>query len=78
MDNEYIQAERLKSRLLGLEDGFRAAMHDEMLEAIKAASHALRSYQYGNSSEELAKEMADALDGIVAKAEGGEINGKRF
>jgi hypothetical protein len=29
---------------------------------LEAASHALRSYQYGNASEELAEEMADCID----------------
>jgi hypothetical protein len=30
-----------------------------------AASHALRSYQYGNSATELAKEVADEVDAFL-------------
>ncbi len=39
---------------------------DEMETMLTAAVHALRSYQYGNSSEELAKEMADKADAALA------------
>lgn len=34
-------------------------------EVLTAAYHALRSYQHGNSSPELAKEIADRLEPIV-------------
>lgn len=40
----------------------------QMLNALTAASNALRSYQYGNSATELAKEIADACDAALAKA----------
>jgi hypothetical protein len=33
---------------------------------LRAASHALRSYQYGNGSPELSAEIADAIDAAVA------------
>ena len=33
---------------------------------IVAASHALRSYQYGNGSPELAQSAADAIDAAIA------------
>jgi hypothetical protein len=33
---------------------------------LKAASHALRSYQYGNSATELAEEMANTVDAALA------------
>jgi hypothetical protein len=33
---------------------------------LRAASHALRSYQHGNSSPELAAEVADAIDAALA------------
>ena len=38
----------------------------QLTETLRAASHALRSYQYGNSSEELAEEMADKIDAVIA------------
>ena len=37
---------------------------------LKAASHSLRSYQYGNSAPDLAEEMADTIDAVVSKLEG--------
>ena len=37
---------------------------DVAMEALYAASHALRSYQYGNSATYLAKEIADKIDAI--------------
>lgn len=37
---------------------------------LKDASHALRSYQYGNSSTELAKTFADFIDTAITKATG--------
>lgn len=39
-----------------------------MKEALKAASHALRSYQYGNASTELAKAIADKCDAALSRA----------
>lgn len=39
-----------------------------LLKATTAASSALRSYQYGNASTELAKEIADACDAAIAEA----------
>jgi len=39
---------------------------------LKTASQALRSFQYGNASEDFAKSMADACDETIIKA-GGEI-----
>ena len=41
-----------------------------------AASHALRSYEYGNAAPELAKEMADAIDRFLATGEPETIAGK--
>jgi hypothetical protein len=40
----------------------------EMLKAMVAAVHALRSYQYGNASAELAKDAADFLDATISTA----------
>lgn len=42
----------------------------KLREIIKAASHALRSYQYGNSSSDLAKEIADQCDHILGNENG--------
>lgn len=42
----------------------------ELLAVLKAAEKALRSYQYGNSSPELAEEIADAASKAIANAEG--------
>ena len=41
---------------------------EEILKMLKAVTSALRSYQYGNSSEELAEEIADAADAAIKKA----------
>jgi hypothetical protein len=38
---------------------------------LAAAGQALRSYQYGNASTELAEEIADAVDAAIAKAKEG-------
>ena len=46
--------------------------NETLLKTLKACSHALRSYQYGNSSEELAEEMADAADAAIKQAEEGK------
>jgi hypothetical protein len=40
-----------------------------LIEAAEAAVHALRSYQYGNQSTELAREIADALDAALKPAQ---------
>jgi hypothetical protein len=45
---------------------------DDLLEACKAAFSALRSYQYGNASTDLAKSVADHLAVTIAAAEGGK------
>lgn len=36
------------------------------MEMLQTASHALRSYQYGNCSSDLAADVADRIDAIVA------------
>jgi hypothetical protein len=38
----------------------------QFVKLLRAASHALRSYQFGNSATELAEEFADAIDIAVA------------
>ncbi len=40
----------------------------ELITAAIAARHALRSYQYGNASTELAAEIADSLDTAIRQA----------
>lgn len=41
----------------------------DLLKVAKAASHALRSYKYGNASTALAKQTADAIDEVTRKAQ---------
>ena len=41
----------------------------ELLVLLKAASHALKSYQYGNSSPILAEEVSKKIDAVIAKME---------
>ena len=41
---------------------------NELIKVATAALKALRSYQYGNSSPELAKEIADALESALVGA----------
>jgi hypothetical protein len=43
---------------------------DQLMNAAQAASHALKSYEYGNSSPELAQEVIVALEAALAKARG--------
>lgn len=42
----------------------------EMLRYLISASHALRSFQHGNSSAEFAKDTADDLDRLIASVKG--------
>lgn len=39
---------------------------DELAEVLRSAVHALRSYQYGNASPDLAKDVADRADRVLA------------
>jgi len=41
-----------------------------LLETVRTATHALRSYQYGNSAPDFAREIADACEAVVAQMEG--------
>lgn len=43
---------------------------DRAKECIKASAHALRSYQYGNSSPDLAEAIADKAESILRELEG--------
>jgi hypothetical protein len=63
----------LRLLMPGFYAGYRSALrglrHREvLLKATEAAFHALRSYQYGNASPELAEEVADACEAAL-KAE---------
>ena len=51
-------------KLLQMEDDLAAKSRKilELRKLLEAGSYALRSYQYGNASEELAKMLADACD----------------
>lgn len=44
----------------------------DLLEALIAASHALKSYRYGNTSTDLAREVAEECDVAIAKATGAQ------
>ncbi len=49
---------------------------ERMLKPVRAAVSALRSYQYGNASPDLAKEVADALEAALSptpEAQAGEV-----
>jgi len=47
-------------------DGTAAAGADALYAALQAAGHALRSYQYGNSSPDLAAQTADGIDALLS------------
>ena len=49
------------------EAALEAAGVGELIARLIGAGHALRSYQYENTSTEFAKEQADAIDIILAK-----------
>jgi hypothetical protein len=46
------------------------AAAQELYETLTAASHALKSYQYGNASPDLAETVSKKADAILAKARG--------
>jgi len=47
-----------------------AVRHEDLLKALVAAAHALRSYQYGNAAPALAEGTAVLIEALVADAEG--------
>ena len=47
-----------------------AVRHEDLLKALVAAAHALRSYQYGNAAPALAEGIAVLIEALVADAEG--------
>lgn len=58
----------------------RRQITDRVLESgrlLRAAAHALRSYQYGNAATDLAEEMADSIDKFLATGEPQTIEGKK-
>lgn len=46
-----------------------ATAHSLLVCTIETAAHALRSYQHGNSAPDLAKEIADHCDAVLAQME---------
>lgn len=42
---------------------------ESLLLLLQAAAHALRSYQYGNASPDLAEEVAEHIEALLAKRE---------
>lgn len=55
----------------------RLAERDEARRILDSASHALRSYEYGNVATDCAKEMADAIDQFLATGEPQTLAGKQ-
>lgn len=51
---------------------------DEQRRLLEMASHALRSFQYGNSATDLAAEQADAIDRFLKTGEPQTLEGKRI
>jgi hypothetical protein len=47
-----------------------APAHPQLINTIRAAGHALRSYQHGNESPDLAREIADACEAVLTQMEG--------
>jgi hypothetical protein len=60
---------RSLQRVKQIEGGALPGDSSGLMTAAAAAVHALRSYQYGNSSPELAEEVADALEAAIKKAD---------
>lgn len=44
-----------------------AAEFDELRKVLLSASHALKSYAYGNASPDLATRIADRIDALLIK-----------
>lgn len=70
--DEYICEVGLPSGDRVYEDARLIAAAPELLAACEAAYRALRSYQYGNSATDLAKETADDISAAIEKARGTE------
>jgi hypothetical protein len=49
---------------------------DEMRRLLEAASHGLRSYQYGNAATDPAKDMADSIDRFLNTGEPQTLEGR--
>jgi hypothetical protein len=49
----------------------KAGQHAEMLQVLNAAYHALRSYEFGNTAPELAREVAAECEAAIRTAEEG-------
>ncbi len=50
-------------------EDYRLELAQEMLKTLKAAWHALKSYEHGNASPDLAQEIAQVIEAQVGKAE---------
>ncbi len=56
------------AEMMAAEIGRLRAINADLIAALAAATHALRSYQYGNSATDLAEEVADNAETAIAKA----------
>jgi hypothetical protein len=54
----------------------RLSERDEARRLLEAASHSLRSYQYGNAATEPAQDMADSIDQFLETGEPQTLIGK--
>lgn len=65
------KANYLKRTILELDQGAAAgsaeAVGDSVLLTLGAAGQALRSYQHGNASPDLAREIADAVEALIGR-----------
>lgn len=52
------------------------AKNQEAKRLLEAASHALKSYAYGNSATDLAKDLAESIDTFLATGEPQTLAGK--
>lgn len=75
--DDYLRASREAHEILtvtGLTPRELKKQRDELVRILKICSHALRSYQYGNSAVDLAEECANVADDSIRNVEDREEN----
>lgn len=71
MEDALKASDPTRAALVAIEAQERAeALVRELVEALRGAGHALRSYQYGNSATDLAEDGANAIDALLARVGG--------